>query len=244
MTDIAEQKSSLGHVPETPRWEFDRSVTDVFDDMLERSIPQYRIMRELTFDIGREFVQPKTEIVDLGCSRGEAIEPFMRTFGAHNRYLGVEVSEPMLDEARQRFASWPESVVRIENLDLRTDYPEVDASLTLCVLTLMFTPINYRRRIMANIARTTRYGGAVILVEKLIGENDRTDRIMVDRYHRMKAENGYTQEEIDRKALALEGVQVPVSASWNEDLLRDAGFGKVECFWRWMNFAGWIGIRG
>lgn len=234
--------TSLGHLP-GENWAFDASVTHVFDDMLERSIPQYQVMRGLTFDIGREFVQPQTEIVDLGCSRGEALAPFMATFGARNRYRGVEVSEPMLAAARERFAAWPESVIRIDNTDLRTGYPEVDASLTLCVLTLMFAPINYRRRIMANIARTTRPGGAVILVEKLIGENEITDRIMVDRYHRMKAEHGYSQEEITRKAIALEGVQVPVSASWNEDLLRHAGFGKVECFWRWLNFAGWVGIK-
>jgi len=53
----------------------------------------------------------------------------------------------------------------------------------------------------------------------------------------------YTTEQIERKRLALEGVLVPVTARWNEDLLRDAGFRQVECFWRWLNFAGWVGVR-
>jgi len=234
--------TSLGHMPDG-KWAFDESVADVFDDMIARSIPQYDVMRGLVFDIGREFVQPQSDIIDLGCSRGEALEPFMTTFGAHNRYIGIEVSDPMIAAANERFSPWPSNIIQIRKLDLRTDYPAADASLTLCVLTLMFTPINYRRRIVQNIASHTRPGGAVILVEKVIGENDQTDQIMVDRYHRMKAEHGYTREEIDRKALALEGVQVPVSASWNEDLLTDAGFGRLECFWRWMNFAGWVGIK-
>mgnify|MGYP002682876247 CR=1 FL=1 len=51
------------------------------------------------------------------------------------------------------------------------------------------------------------------------------------------------RNEIERKRLSLEGVQVPVTARWNEDMLRSAGFDKIECFWRWMNFAGWVAIK-
>ena len=43
--------------------------------------------------------------------------------------------------------------------------------------------------------------------------------------------------------LDLEGVLVPVSAAMNERFLRNAGFAKVECFWRWMNFAAWIAVK-
>ena len=39
--------SSLGHTPTGRRWEFDTSVTAVFDDMLRRSIPQYEVMRHV-----------------------------------------------------------------------------------------------------------------------------------------------------------------------------------------------------
>lgn len=83
----------------------------------------------------------------------------------------------------------------------------------------------------------------MILVEKVIGENATTDRLMVEHYHAMKAANGYSREEIDRKRLALEGVRVPITASWNEDLLRTAGFRDVECVWRWHNFAAWVGVK-
>lgn len=29
----------------------------------------------------------------------------------------------------------------------------------------------------------------------------------------------------------------------NEDLLRMTGFKKIDCFWRCLNFAGWIAIK-
>lgn len=62
-------------------------------------------------------------------------------------------------------------------------------------------------------------------------------------YYNLKASNGYTQEQIERKRLSLEGVLVPVTAKWNEELLRMAGFVHVDSFWRWMNFAGWVAVK-
>lgn len=61
----------------TGQWEFDEGVTAVFDNMLARSIPQYEEMRRLVFEIGCRYVKPHTDIVDLGCSRGEAMAPFV-----------------------------------------------------------------------------------------------------------------------------------------------------------------------
>ncbi len=45
--------SSLGHVPSGQRWEFDTSVTTVFDDMLRRSIPQYEVMRHAVTELAK-----------------------------------------------------------------------------------------------------------------------------------------------------------------------------------------------
>jgi tRNA (cmo5U34)-methyltransferase len=225
-------------------WRFDESVAEVFDNMLARSIPQYDVMREAVFDLGSRFVKPHTSIVDLGCSRGEALAPFVRQFGAANRFIGIEVSPPMLAAARERFAeSITEGFVDIRDLDLRNDYPVEMSSVTLAVLTIQFTPIEYRQRIVKTIFEHTVPGGAFMLVEKVLASTAQLEDLFVERYHAMKAKNGYTTEQIERKRLALEGVLVPVTARWNEDLLRDAGFRQVECFWRWLNFAGWIGIR-
>lgn len=225
-------------------WVFDEEVTNVFDDMLARSIPQYDVMRRTCFELGSRYVRPKTDIVDLGCSRGEALDPFVKRFGCHNRFIGIEVSEPMLIAARQRFSGYLETgVVEIREHDLRMGYPPVRASLTLCILTLQFTPIEYRLRIVRDIASHTIPGGALVLVEKVLGSTADIDAAMVERYYDLKQANGYAPEAIDRKRLSLEGVLVPVTSRWNEEILQSSGFTQVDCFWRWMNFAGWLAIR-
>ena len=55
------------------KWQFNQEVADCFGDMLERSVPDYRSMRSLVFEVGRKFVRPDTAIVDTGCSTGLAV---------------------------------------------------------------------------------------------------------------------------------------------------------------------------
>jgi tRNA (cmo5U34)-methyltransferase len=238
------EKPTVDDITPSDSWTFNAEVTAAFDDMLARSIPQYDVMRQSVFDMACRYVRPGSAIVDLGCSRGEALAPLVDRFGAHNRFVGIEVSPPMLRAARERFQGLINcGVVDIRDMDLRTDYPPDMASVTLSVLTLQFTPIEYRQRIARNVWEHTLPGGAFILVEKMLGATADLDALMVDTYYNLKDTNGYSPEQIERKRLSLEGVLVPVTAKWNEELLRMAGFTEIDCFWRWMNFAAWIAVK-
>ncbi len=236
--------SERDHVMPSGPWQFDQQVADVFDDMLQRSIPQYNAMRMVVFEVGSRFVQPGTAIVDMGCSRGEALAPFVSSFGATNEYIGLEISEPMIEAARTKFGSHPHGDrVTIQPADLRHEFPQVRSSLVLSVLTLQFTPIEYRQRIIRRVFDTLEPGGAFILVEKVLGATSELNDAFVDLFLRIKKRNGYSEAEIDRKRLSLEGVLVPVTAHWNEELLHEEGFRSVDCFWRHLNFAGWVAVK-
>lgn len=241
---MSDQPAARDETMPEGRWAFDEAVTDAFDDMLRRSIPQHDEMRRLCFELGDRFVQPKTAILDLGCSRGEAMATFLERHGALCRHVGVEVSEPMLEAARRRFKGFIDcGVAEVRDDDLRRGYPPVRASLTLCVLTLQFVPIEHRQRVVRDAFRATVAGGAMILVEKVIGSSAELDQMFNESYWAEKERNGYTRDQIDRKRLALEGVLVPVTARWNEEMMAAAGFRHVECFWRALNFAGWVAIK-
>jgi len=227
------------------KWEFNESVTACFDEMLARSIPQYDVMRQACFDVAARYVKPKTAIVDIGCSRGAALQPFVDRFGCHNRFIGLDISKPMLDAARERFKGLINcGIVDIREHDLRQGVGHFRPSVVLSILTLQFTPIEYRQKIVSDIYKTLEPGEALILVEKILGADADLDELMTGVYYQMKAEHQYTQEQITKKRAALEGVLVPVTAKWNEELLRMAGFTHVDCFWRWMNFAGWVAVKG
>lgn len=235
--------TDTGYAP--AEWEFDAEVTRVFDDMLRRSIPDYDAMRDTVTDLGLRFAERGKWIVDLGCSRGEALAPFIDALGVQNRYLGLEVSPPMLEASRERFAGWiGNEVVMIRDHDLaELPLPPLPMTLILSVFTLQFIPIEHRQRIVLDAYDRLVPGGALILAEKVVGSTAVMQRTLVEAYHALKQRHGYSLDDIERKRKALENRLVPLSAEWNERLLTSAGFRHVECVWRRLNFAAWLAIR-
>lgn len=227
-----------GYAPE--RWAFDEEVTRVFDDMLARSVPAYGQMRSMVTDLARG-VRDDGRVLDLGCSRGGAIAS-LAAARPDLFFFGVETSPPMLDAARARFDRDPR--VCILEGDLRDGLPEIatDAiDVALCVLTLMFVPVEHRLRLLDETRRVLRPGGRLLLVEKVLGETHAINERLVDRYEAMKLAAGYSEEDVARKRLALEGKLVPLRASENARLLADAGF-DADVFWACLNFRGWIAV--
>lgn len=241
------EASSLGHMPKgDERWSFDDSVTQVFEDMLQRSIPAYESMRANTTKLSAAHVQPDTLVLDIGCSRGTAMNLLMKALGQRAttvNFVGAEISEPMLAAAKERFKGLPN--VEIVPFDLRNGFPASagTCSVILSVLTLQFLPLGRRQRIIADAYKALVPGGAFLLVEKVQGASAEIDSVFVDIYYEHKREMGYTQEEIDRKRLSLEYVMEPAQAEWNVDMLRKAGFTQIDGYWRWMNFAAWIALK-
>ena len=133
--------------------------------------------------------------------------------------------------------------VKVLDLDLHDDYPSPQASLTLAVLTLQFIRPERRHLVLRNAFEHTLDGGALIVVEKVRGASAKVDAMLSRLYDDLKRANGYTQEEIERKRLSLDGVMVPITADQNVGMLHDAGFADVECFWRALNFAAWVAVK-
>ena len=221
------------------KWEFDENVTKVFGNMLSRSIPSYGTMRQLVFDLGKHFVK-KGCVVDMGCSNGLSVESLVERFPYTPFYL-YDVSEPMLDACEQKYIDRP--WVFMDKVDLTKGLPRKDIDLALSILTLQFTPIEYRQNILQDVYDNLNEGGAFIIVEKVLGNSAKIDNLFVEEYYNMKKENGYTQEQIANKRKSLEGVLVPLTASFNEHLLHQVGFKYVDCFYRHLNFCGWIAIK-
>lgn len=226
--------------PNGKKWEFDEEVTKVFGDMLSRSIPNYDTMRELCFMVGRNFVRENGIVSDIGCSNGLASDKFVIAFPNSKFYLS-DVSEPMLDACRKKYEG-NENVV-VLNHDLRNGVPMKGNDLVIASLTLQFTPIEYRWNILQSIYDSLNPGGALIIVEKILGSNARIDNILVNEYYNIKRENGYSDELIQNKRKSLEGVLVPLTSDFNEHLLTMCGFKEIDCFWRCLNFCAWVAIK-
>ena len=236
------------------KWEFDENVANCFENMLERSIPQYSLMRKSVADLVYSVIAESDvkkviyQILDIGCSDGIMIETLLdkfKHFDGHGYYTGVDIAEPMLRRAKYRLLdNIISGDVKIEECDLRYDFPSGMYDVITSILSIQFVPIEYRQRIIQRMYDSLSLkDGCLIMVEKVLGNTDRLNQLFVKNYYAMKSDNGYSDEQIERKRLSLEGVLVPVTSDWNIDLLKQAGFRQVDVFWRWMNFVGYVAIK-
>lgn len=223
-------------------WKFDEGVAEDFPDMLSRSIPGYDDMRELMFRMAKNFLQPYSNVLDIGCSTGLSSKQLVDCEEAAKcDFCLVDVSEPMLKRCRELYMD--NRRVDVIKWDIREGCPVQRCSVVISCLTLQFVPIEYRQKVISSVYASLSRGGALFLVEKVIGNSNTIDEVMVKEYYNIKRENAYTEEQISDKRKALAGTLVPLTAEWNESMLRTAGFTKIDTFWRYLNFCGIIAVK-
>ena len=115
--------------------------------------------------------------------------------------------------------------------------------VALLLLTLQFIRPLRRERLMADIYRGLQENGALIIVEKVLGEDSMFNRLFIKYYYDMKRRHGYSDLEIAQKREALENVLIPYKLLENRELLLNTGFRYVDVFFKWYNFCGIVAVK-
>ena len=223
---------------------FNERVVEVFDDMLDRSIPFYQEVIKATAQLLSQHLNQGDTICDLGCSTGTALLEFARLLqDGHFCFIGIDNSQAMIDKARLKaeLYSQKKSIsYRYQDIS-RLHLPETGAFILN--YTLQFIRPLQRPSLVKLLYDNLRPGGLLVLSEKTICEDKRLNRRFIDMYHRFKLERGYSELEIARKREALENVLVPFSVEENRALLANAGFETVSTFFQWFNFSSFVAIK-
>lgn len=225
---------------------FGKETAAVFDDMLNRSVPQYGEIQRMVSELAVDFSAPGGRIYDLGCSTCNSflqIAAYMPT-ELDVTFVGLDSSQEMLDKARTKLvASGFPWKFELEYADLNQGAQIHDASVVILNLTLQFIRPMYRDLLVQNIYDGMHKEGAIILVEKVLGENSTFNRLFIKHYYEMKRRNGYSEMEISQKREALENVLVPYHHRENIELLQRCGFKQIDTFFKWYNFCGMIAVK-
>lgn len=225
-------------------FDFGKKTADVFDDMLDRSVPFYGETQRMISEIAADFAVPGTNLYDLGCSTGTTFLAIDQFLPKDVKFIGVDSSQEMLDKAKEKlsqnnFKREHELVL----LDLNQSLPIENASVVIMNLTLQFIRPLYRKRVIESIASGINEGGCLILVEKVLSQNSTINRLFIKYYYDYKRRNGYSDLEIAQKREALENILVPYHFDENRELLLSSGFKGCDMFFRWYNFCGMLAIK-
>jgi tRNA (cmo5U34)-methyltransferase len=243
--DVARLKDSVfSKKASVTDFKFGKEVAVVFDDMLERSVPFYAEMQRMISEMAVDFAVEGSNVYDLGCSTGTTMLNLDAVLPPQIKFVGVDNSPEMLERCRAKLAA--SNFVRPHELvcaDLNNGVHIQNASLVLMVLTLQFIRPLHRDKLVARILQGLNENGALILVEKVIGEDSLFNRLFINYYYDLKRKNGYSELEISQKREALENVLVPYKLLENREMLIQAGFRYCDVFFKWYNFCGIIAVK-
>jgi tRNA (cmo5U34)-methyltransferase len=225
-------------------FDFGKDTAVVFDDMLNRSVPYYSEMQRMIGEISADYAVDGTRVYDLGCATCTAFFALDRVLPKDVKFVGVDFSNEMLDQAREKIAR--QDFKREHELicaDLNDEIEIKNASVVIMNLTLQFIRPVRRHLVMSNIVRGMIPGGCLLVVEKVLSRDSKINRSFIKYYYDFKQRNGYSEMEIAQKREALENVLIPYRLEENYELFLSSGFSFCDVFFKWYNFCGIIAVK-
>ena len=233
-------KDNIFTKPIKKQFEFDDEVAGVFDDMLLRSVPFYKENLNLQIDILKNFLQPNDKIIDLGSSTGTFLIELSKKIDNLN-LIGLDSSDAMIKKSIQKAKAFNSNAKFI-----KTDFLDYDLSNSKAIIanyTIQFIRPLKREKLIQKIYDSLNNDGIFLMSEKLITENKKLNKIMIDIYYEYKKQKGYSEYEIAAKREALENVLIPYTMQENIEMLKNAGFSDIDVIFRWNNFATFIAFK-
>ena len=222
---------------------FNEDVARVFDDTISRSVPLYREVLTCAAHWAREYFQPGTRIIDIGCSTGTFLELLGRLLKQPTALVGIDNSQPMLEKARQKLIK----IQQIHSVELICDNAEncsfENSSVVVVNYTLQFLPLLARQKLLRSIWEGLTPGGLLFLSEKVKSPHPQFQETITRHYEAFKAHNGYARSEIDRKKEALENVLVPLTEVQQIEMLRASGFSQIDSPIKLHNFISLVALK-
>ena len=224
------------------KFTFDQKVVDVFDDMVLRSVPGYKQMIELIGLAGRKYPVINSNVYDLGCSTGAATLSIASNLKSKSiKIFSIDNSQEMIEQCGKNLSGTKANIQYIcddiENIQFE------NASLIVLNLTLQFINPKNRSDLIERIFKSLLPGGALIISEKIIHENEEINKSLINLHESFKRENGYSETEIAQKRKAIEDVLIPESIEQHLERLSDAGFKKPLVQMQCINFASFLAVK-
>jgi tRNA (cmo5U34)-methyltransferase len=244
MTDHKRDNLFARPLGKVPKFVFDRSVVEIFPDMIQRSVPGYQTIINHTGELADRFVQKNSHCYDLGCSLGASTLAIRERIAGRNATIyAVDNSQAMLDKLATILATQAsDSDTQLIANDI-CDIKITNASLVVLNFTLQFIPLARRSELISNIYNGLNPNGCLIISEKLHFEPESLNQLLTDLHHQFKRDQGYSDLEISQKRDAIDKVLLPESLTTHIQRLKDCGFKSASPWFQCYNFGSLIAIK-
>ena len=232
------EKDKVFAKPIEKKFEFDQAVASVFDDMLSRSVPFYDEVRKLIISLILSEQEEGKRVLDLGSSTAKFLLDLHSKMESNMLLKGLDNSPAMLERAQQKCQAFGANI-ELELADMLT-YAYENEDIIVANYTLQFIRPMQRLELVQKIHNGLNENGLFIFSEKVVFEDKKLDKQMIDIYYEYKKEQGYSEYEIAQKREALENVLIPFTIEENIRMCQDAGFRQIDTVFQWANFVTFV----
>lgn len=198
-----------------------------FDNHISSSILGYDVLHFLLVNISSFFIKKTTHVLDLGCTSGKLLAALNERYGC--RSTGYDITD----------ANFIPGLNLIKADICADDFVPPYSDLIFCIFTLQFIEYEKRLPLLQRVFNSLSASGAFIFCEKEICTDGVIQEVFTFSNYEYKKKE-FTEAEILQKEYDLRSIMTPLQSQQNIELLRSAGFRKIEPFFQSLNFKGYI----
>lgn len=226
-------------------WKFNKNISQNFDRHVVHSIPFYKEISKIMISLSEFYMKEGSRVYDLGCSTGNITSSLINLNLSHPISIyAIDREKSMLDIAKKKIKKLKKNKntnVKLLKEDILKN-KLLKNNLTICSLVFPFFKKEDQAKLLKKIYIALEKGGAVIIFDKIQANNVNFEMMYNQLYFDFKKKK-IKSNEIIQKAKSLRSVHSLKSQRETELMLKKSGFRKIENFFKFINFSGFIAIK-
>ena len=143
------------------------------DAAIHTGSAEYYSLQRLIFDVAYPFVTPRCKIVDLSCSNGDWLAPFVERFEDLCHFVAIGEDEKKAHACMDRFRMRVRlGFFEICQMDLAERFPDTCSQVTISVLGIGRLNPERQAEVLQKTHRFLERGGAFIIAERVSSSLD------------------------------------------------------------------------
>jgi len=207
---------------------FDFTNVEDFDNHIKLSIPNFETLDTIFSSITKEFAQPESYVLDLGCSTGRYLHNLDKI--EDTNYVGFDIVN--FKDRRDGFV--------YQDLDIEDallEYLDKNVSTIVCMFMLQFLGLAKRNRVISLLKKYIDKGTILLISEKVYLEDTRL-QTLIHRLHIQEKRKNFKDKEILDKDNQL---SVSMFCRTQKELDKEFNsIGDTTKIWQSYNFMGYF----
>lgn len=217
-------------------WEFNKQVTESFDNHVKKSVPGYLEGHNLILSLCRDLLSNDSKILDIGCSTGVLLMKINNSINLNLNLTGIDISKSMIAHSKKnnKFNKIKFYQKDIDNLN------QNNFDLIISYFTFQFIHPSKKDQFIKNVYNKLNNNCHFIIFEKVIESNGYLQNLFFQSYNDFKKINKFKPLEIFNKTEVLRGAMHPITRNENYKIFKNNGFKKIDLISKNIFFEGYL----